>query len=320
MARRTGTLSIFAALFALVLALWAPAALAHHKDGHTQGGGSTASGSDHDGDADSDSNTAYTEDNDTNDDAANNEADEGDNAHPSGKDRSVENGGSGTQGKSESNPDDSKGPMRYEGELGDDKANGPGGTDLEDQDGNNGCGNDDDFDDDNNGWCGKPVDRVKDTKTPDKPCDADATMPGIQKCDKVGGEIIEKPCDADATMPGVQKCEKPDEVQGEVIVDKPCPLLPIMGDVLGDLCGKDEVEGADLEKNPSTPEDNVLGVRVSAAVAPAAVAPAAVAAAPEAAGAVLPFTGASDLLPLVAVALMLIGIGALALRGRRVNA
>ena len=302
MARRTGTLSIFAALFALVLALWAPAALAHHKDGHTQGGGSTAGGSDHDGDADSDSNTAYTEDNDTNDDAANNEADEGDNAHPSGKDRSVEGGGSGTQGKSESNPDDSKGPMRYEGELGDDKANGPGGTDLEDQDGNNGCGNDDDFDDDNNGWCGKPVDRVKDTKTPDKPCDADATMPGVQKC------------------------ETPDEVQGEVIVDKPCPLLPVMGGVEGDLCGKgdveDEVEGADLEKNPSTPEDNVLGIRVSAApaVAPAAVAPAAVAAAPEAAGAVLPFTGASDLLPLVAVALMLIGIGALTLRGRRVNA
>ena len=113
-------------------------------------------GGDKDGDADSDSGTSYDEDTDTNDGTANNVEDDGDNAHPSGKDRSVENGGSGTQGKSESNPDDSKGPQRYEGAKGDDKANGPGGTDLADQDGNNGCGNDDDFDDDNNGWCGKP--------------------------------------------------------------------------------------------------------------------------------------------------------------------
>ena len=303
MARRTSSLSIFAALFALIMAFWAPAALAHHKDDHNNGGKNSVA-RDGDGDADSDSNTAYTEDNDTNDDSTpNNVSDDGDNAHPSGKDRSVENGGSGNQGKSESHPDDSKGPMRYEGELGADKPNGPGGTDLADQDGNNGCGNDDDFDDDNNGWCGKPKDRVKDSKTPPPP-----------------------PCDADATMPGIQKCEKPDEVEGDVIVDKPCPLVPIMGDVIGDLCDKDkdddEVEGTDLEKNPSTPEDNVLGIRVSAApaVAPAAVAPAAVAAAPEAAGAVLPFTGASDLLPFVAIAMMLIGIGALSLRGRRTNA
>lgn len=319
MARRTSTLSIFAALLALILAFWAPAALAHHKDDHA--GGKSSAARDGDGDADSDSNTAYTEDNDTNDSAPNNQADAGDNAHPSGKDRSVENGGSGTQGKSESNPDDSKGPMRYEGQLGDDKPNGPGGTDLEDQDGNNGCGNDDDFDDDNNGWCGKPVE--KDSKTPDKPCDADATMPGIQKCEEVGGKIIDKPCDADATMPGVQKCEKPDEVQGDVI-NKPCPLTPIMGGLLGDLCGgfEDEVAGEGLEKNPSNP-DEVLGVRFSAApsvAAAAVVAPAATAAAPEAAGAVLPFTGPADLLPFVAIALMLIGIGALSLRGRTNNA
>jgi hypothetical protein len=123
--------------------------------------GSTGFGTtDNDGDADSDSGTTYTEDNDTNDGTANNVADDGDNAHPSGKDRSVENGGSGTQGKAESNPDDSKGPQRYEGARGDDKANGPGGKDLADQDGNNGCGNDDDFDDDNNGWCGKPHDQT----------------------------------------------------------------------------------------------------------------------------------------------------------------
>jgi hypothetical protein len=115
-------------------------------------------GSDHDGDADANSSTTYTEDNDTNDgNTPNNVVDDGDNAHPSGKDRSVEHGNrdkNPNQGKSESNPDDSKGPQRYEGGRGEDKPNGPGGADLADQDGNNGCGNDDDFDDDNNGHCG----------------------------------------------------------------------------------------------------------------------------------------------------------------------
>jgi len=110
---------------------------------------STGSTSDHDGDHDSDSTTTLEDDHDT--------SDAGDNAHPSGKDRSVENGKSGNQGKAESNPDDSKGPQRFEGGRGDDKPQGPGGTDRDDQDGNNGCGNDDDFDDDNNGHCGRPA-------------------------------------------------------------------------------------------------------------------------------------------------------------------
>ena len=80
-------------------------------------------------------------------------ADDGDNRHPSGKDRSVEAGGSGTQGRSTSDPDgDANG--------GPDKPGGAGGIDRDDQDGNNGCGNDDDFEDDNNGNCG-PRDRVK---------------------------------------------------------------------------------------------------------------------------------------------------------------
>jgi hypothetical protein len=127
--RRTRFTALLGAVMVLgLVALMSTPALAHHKADHEQGP----------------------------DKAPNNVADDGDNAHPSGKDRSVENGKSGTQGKSESNPDDSKGPMRYEGALGEDKPNGPGGTDLADQDGNNGCGNDDDFDDDNNGWCGKP--------------------------------------------------------------------------------------------------------------------------------------------------------------------
>lgn len=66
--------------------------------------------------------------------------------HPSGKDRNVEPGGSGTQGKSTSDPD-----LMTNG--GADKPGMDGGFD-EDKDGNNGCGNDDDFEDDNNGWCG----------------------------------------------------------------------------------------------------------------------------------------------------------------------
>jgi hypothetical protein len=145
---------------------------AHHKSGHSQGPPSQAqgagssgahssgggSGGEPDGDADSDSGTAYTEDNDTNDGGTpNNVSDEGDNAHPSGKDKSVEHGNSGNQGNSESDPDDDgRGPDRSNG--GPDKPNGAGGSDLADQDGNNGCGNDDDFEDDNEGWCagGKP--------------------------------------------------------------------------------------------------------------------------------------------------------------------
>lgn len=77
-----------------------------------------------------------------------------DNQHPSGKDRHCESGGSGTQGKAKSDPDDDgRGPDRTNGGM--DQAGGSGGADHADQDGNNGCGNDDDFEDDNEGWCGK---------------------------------------------------------------------------------------------------------------------------------------------------------------------
>jgi hypothetical protein len=203
MQKRLGTLILCITAVMALLAMAAMPALAHHKDGHEQGNGNSnesvqeadqqasstsesqqGQGSDGDGDADNDSNTAYTEDNDTNDGGtANNVEDDGDNQHPSGKDRSVENGGSGTQGKSESHPDDSKGPMRYEGGRGPDKANGPGGEDLADQDGNNGCGNDDDFDDDNNGHCGKP-------RTTSPPT-----------CPKGGMDSNGKPCEPVKTCP-----------------------------------------------------------------------------------------------------------------------
>ena len=106
-----------------------------------------------------DDTSVVTEDDDTNDDAGNNEPDDGDNRHPSGKDRSVESGGSGNQGAAAHDPDDDgNGPDRSNGGL-----DQPGDGDLdeqwdlEDQDGNNGCGNDDDFEDDNEGLCGKPT-------------------------------------------------------------------------------------------------------------------------------------------------------------------
>jgi len=96
---------------------------------------------------------AATEDDDTNDGGTpNNVVDDGDNQHPSGRDRSVEPGGSGNQGNAQSDPDDDgRGPDRSNG--GADQPDGPGGDDLADQDRNNGCGNDDDFEDDNEGHC-----------------------------------------------------------------------------------------------------------------------------------------------------------------------
>jgi hypothetical protein len=227
--RPTGSyLTAILSVIALV-ALMATPALAHHNDGHDNGPGSSndrsdSTASDHDGDADSDSNTAYTEDNDTNDGGTpNNVADEGDNAHPSGKDRSVEHGGSNNQGKSESNPDDSKGPMRYEGALGDDKPNGPGGTDLADQDGNNGCGNDDDFDDDNNGWCGKPK-----TTTP-APAPSVAPVPSVAPAVEVAPAAVEgKVCPKDTDFAGrpmerFEDCND-DDVLG-VLIQKATPKV-----------------------------------------------------------------------------------------------
>ncbi|MCU1484602.1 MAG: hypothetical protein JWN67_1348 [Actinomycetia bacterium] len=112
--------------------------------------------------AKSDSRSTWTEDNDTNDGGTpNNVADAGDNRHPSGKDRSVEKGGSGTQGRSGSDPDGMT-------NGGADKPNGTGGYDKADQDGNNGCGNDDDFEDDNNGNCGGKAHQKAETSKPAK--------------------------------------------------------------------------------------------------------------------------------------------------------
>ncbi len=79
-------------------------------------------------------------------------ADDGDNAHPSGRDRSVDSDAAGA-GTHADPDDDGRGPDRTNG--GADVPGGSGGVDQADQDRNNGCGNDDDFEDDNEGWCGR---------------------------------------------------------------------------------------------------------------------------------------------------------------------
>jgi hypothetical protein len=186
-------------------------ALASHQPNHTENPGGAA---------------AITENNDS-DGVLNNIPDEGDNLHPSGKDRSVEPGGSGDQGRSASTPDqDGRGPERDNG--GTDKPNGPGGADILDQDRNNGCGNDDDFDDDNEGWCGKRVkpasngtaeDQDK-SKGADKPDDQDEVPPlGI-----VVGQGPGSQPGAGGTPGGVAPVagqpgtQPPGQVLGEVVV------------------------------------------------------------------------------------------------------
>lgn len=269
-------MGFLAAMISVLLVIWAPLALAHHKDGHEQGGGGDATTS-----------NDVPDDND-------------DNAHPSGKDRETVNGtGDDAQGNSGSNPDnDGHGPERNSCEgsgVGEcvDKAGGDGGVDVDDQDGNNGCGNDDDFEDDNEGWCGKPNETEVGGKTVEKP---------------------NKPCDADETMPGVQQCtSNPPIVGGEVIVDVPCVLDSSM-DEDDEVCGLP----TDVETKPASPEDTVLGELITRGsdVAAAAVAPAAVEAAVEAEGAALPFTGGS-VVQLLVTGLSLVALGGVSVLARK---
>ncbi len=277
---------LISALASLAIVAVAPG-FAHHAEDHAQGDGRPAAsptpgnnGSDHDGDADSDPDTTETEDTDDNDNnTPNNVPDEGDNQHPSGNDKSVENGNSGNQGNSESDPDDDgRGPERCEpesartsgdGTCGPDKPNGTGGTDKADQDGNNGCGNDDDFDDDNEGLCGRNTKRGGNKPEDKKPVGED-----------VQGTVT-------TLQPGKNK---PNEIMPE------------------------------LDTNPASPTEGVLGIRISKAPAVAAAAQPAVAGpAVEAAGAVLPFTGGQAVSFLIA-AFALILAGAAFLMFRRSEA
>jgi hypothetical protein len=287
--KRAAVIGIAAPLIlALVLLMVAPAA-AHHKSGHSNGGGNGKSQA---GSSSGGSGSGVTEDNDSNDnDTPNNVVDNDDNAHPSGKDKSVEHGNSGNQGNSTSDPDDDgRGPDRSNG--GADKPDGPGGVDLADQDGNNGCGNDDDFEDDNEGWCGKNPKRGG----PDK---------------EVGDGKVDKPEKSD---------DKDDEetVVKDRRIDKgrksPCPEKTTM---VGSVC---ELVSDAVVRRVKV-EDGVLGERIERpAAAEVAVLPAndtAVAAEQaERSPAALPFTG-SGVVKLLLVALVLLVAGFVMLKARR---
>jgi hypothetical protein len=157
--------------------------------------------------------STWTEDNDRNDGGTPNDvADAGDDRRPSGKDRSVEHGRSGNQGRATSDPDGvSNG--------GADKPNGPGGIDKADQDGNNGCGNDDDFEDDNNGNCGKAHRKA-----------AEASKPAKQRCACGEAKPAAKPAEVEH---GTTSCDRRNDeraqraVRAELRQPKPVEAKPV---------------------------------------------------------------------------------------------
>jgi hypothetical protein len=206
-------------------------------------------------------------------------ADAGDNRHPSGKDRSVENGGSGNQGNSSSDPDGND-------NGGADKPNGSGGTDKADQDGNNGCGNDDDFEDDNNGNCG-PKDKKK------------------------GGPCVETQGNSQGKGKSKGKSHKCDEVLPSNF-NGGTPCTEVMPD--GSVCG--ESTGGNVS---APTEDKVLGDLIGANPAPDEVLAGLVnngddiAAERESSGATLPFTGASIAI-ILAIGLGLVAAGFIFMR------
>ncbi|MEA2499019.1 MAG: hypothetical protein QOH26_1424 [Actinomycetota bacterium] len=252
MARRTSVAgAAIAALMALLVAFSAPALAArpsdHGKKAHSSKSGHTQK------EKGSTRGTGVTEDNDTNDEGTpNNVSDEGDNRHPSGKDRSVENGGSGNQGNSLSAPDENgHGPERDFG--GTDKPDGPGGMDLADQDGNNGCGNDDDFEDDNEGWCGKNP-KHDEVAPADETCAEGETMPeGEEAC----GDEAEEICVDDTTMDEVDETDE-DTCDDEVApAEEICVEDTTMDEVdeTDEACGDESGEAT--EEDVTLPADDV---------------------------------------------------------------
>ena len=164
-----------------------------------------------------------TEDDDTNDrNTPNNVVDDGDNRHPSGKDRSVERGRTGTQGRSASDPDDDgRGPDRSNG--GADRPDGPGGVDLADQDGNNGCGNDDDFEDDNEGWCGRNPKRANAAAA------ADAEVKAHDTATTAGGEVLSSTAERMAAEAYVAAAAPELAAEGEVLSASATAAQPATG-------------------------------------------------------------------------------------------
>jgi hypothetical protein len=220
----------------------------------------------------------------------------------SGKERSDENGksskgsksgNSGTQGKSQSDPDgDSNG--------GADKPGGSGGVDRTDQDGNNGCGNDDDFEDDNNGLCGGNSEGNSQGKITICHATGSATNPyvlitisvnGLNGHDGHDGDIIPAP---EGGCP-----EEEVEVEGSVVQQEEVEATPTLAEVLGSFFVKEDAATA-------VEDTMVLGSSISAPSEDAdAASPA-----PRSArvlGAVLPFTGAGLVWFLVLAAALLLG-------------
>ena len=126
--------------------------------------------------------------------------DQTDGDHPSSQeDQGLDEAGdSGTQGKSDSDPDgDSNG--------GADKPDCTGVFDDHDQDGNNGCGNDHDFADDNNGNCGgQAEDEAADTDSPDVRAQAAGAVTPAAVATTVAGAAETAATDSTTTPPGTE--------------------------------------------------------------------------------------------------------------------
>jgi hypothetical protein len=253
-------------LLAVLLLFVAPAA-AHHKDGHDKGPKSSKKV------------------------GSSGVADEGDNKHPSGKDRSVEKGGSGTQGNSGSDPDDDgRGPDRSNG--GADKPGGPGGDDLADQDGNNGCGNDDDFEDDNEGWCGRKP-KSDDAKPSAKASKGKPEAGDGVEGDKVEDEVVQD----DDSVPTVPCAEDAKMVDGGCVAISDVISKDDDAEVLGERVTRDDSEPA-VDADPL-----VSGIAASDGDA-------------ERSPSVLPLTG-SGIVKLLVVAAVFVVLGFILLKARR---
>lgn len=113
---------------------------------------------------------------------------------PGRADRDREAGRSGTQGKSESNPDGGGVDKPYPADGQPARSQGSG-----DFDGNNGCGNDRDFEDDNNGNCGNRRGRPADERPKPQPekrpteTDAPASRPKAGPTDRPAGAVTAVP-------------------------------------------------------------------------------------------------------------------------------
>ncbi|MCU1378776.1 MAG: hypothetical protein JWN29_1759 [Acidimicrobiales bacterium] len=256
--------------------------------------------------------TTITEDNDHNDGGTpNNVVDDGDNRHPSGKDRSVENGGSGSQGASSSDPDGTS-------NGGADKPGGAGGYDKADQDGNNGCGNDDDFEDDNNGNCGGKAHEAEVKATEVKATEVKAAgAEDHTSCDRRIEERDQRLAAAEArrveTHDDAVTADKQDASGGEVLAASAITSTPSPAVSAASANGADAPAGEVLSNSAvAAPASAEVMATQAAAPAPAEVTLAAVST--RSSGGVLgAVSGALAFTGLNAVTLLLVALSAIAI-------